>query len=367
MAEYRKYSLKENRFKRSFLSGFKICENNLCCEDSTYHRLFVSDSIDGVMEGALWGRFHMDWTLDADMVVTFYAVAADEKKLWQGDRAFDLSEVLQDPERSIEQKRSLMEQLNAKKSVNQKDILLYEQEGRYLYIMIEVYGLGNGQLNNIFVDNRGDLFMETFPEVYREYGSFFHRYMSMFSSLYMDFQEKIDNVAEFLDVETAPAELLPIFGQWMGLDVSGDFLPEDRLRILIKEAYALNRMKGTKAALARVCEIVLNEKVIILEKNVLRNNTQAENQELYEGLYGDGLFDVTLLIHTFVPEHQKSQLMFLLNQFKPVRCRLIMKYLEPAGELDGHIYLDMNAYVGELQAGVLDERMSLDENALLKE
>ena len=76
----------------------------------------------------------------------------------------------------------------------------------------------------------------------------------------MDFQEKIDNVAELLNVETAPVQLLPVFCRWMGLDVSGDFLTEERMRTLVREAYQLNRTKGTKETLLRVCEIVLGEK-----------------------------------------------------------------------------------------------------------
>lgn len=367
MVEYRKYSLKQNRFKRSFLAGFQMHENTLCCDERRAHRMFVSDSIDGVESGALWGRFHIDWQLEADMVVTIYVAATDTKLLWQGEQCYKIEELLHDAARPVEQKRRLMEQLGAKKAINQKDILLYEQEGRYLYILLEVYGIGKGTFENMFVDNKGDLFMDTFPEVYREYGSFFHRYMSVFSSLYMDFQNRIDNVADFFDLNITPVELLPIFGQSMGLDVSGDFLSEERLRLLVKEAYTLSRMKGTRTALARVCEIVLDENVIILEKNVMRRNTQAENQELYESLYGQGIYDVTLLIHSYVPEHQKSQLMFLLNQFKPVRSRLKINYLEPAANLDGHVYLDFNAYVGETQVGVLDERIRLDGNSILKE
>ena len=367
MAEYRKYSLKQNRFKRSFLAGLQINENSLCCKEDCYHHMFVSDGIDGIEAGALWGRLHIDWQLEADMVVTIYAAATDTKMLWLGEKSYFLDDLFHDPELPMEQKRRLMEQLGAKKAINQKDILLYEQEGRYLYILIEVYGMGKGTLHHMFVDNKGDFFMDTFPEVYREHGNFFHRYMSIFSALYMDFQDRIDHVAEFLDVDTAPAELLPVFGQWMGIDVSGDFLSEERLRLLIKEAYALNRIKGTKTALARVCEIVLGEKVIILEKNVMHSHTQAENKLLYESLYGNGLYDVTLLIHSYVPESQKSQLMFLLNQFKPVRCRLKIKYLEPSGNLDGHVYMDMNAYVDDVRVGILDERIGLDGNILLKE
>lgn len=368
MAEYRKYSIKQNRFKRSFLTGFEVeGENKLRCRQDVYRRIFICDGIDGIENDAKWGRFHVDYCLDEDMVVTTYAVAVNEKEVWWNDDPVNLEEILKDPERSAEDKIRFMEALGAEKQINRKDSLLYELEGRYLYLCIEVLGIGNGELTNIFVNNQGDIFMDTFPEVYREYGSFFHRYMSVYSSLYMDFQEKIDNVADFLDIDTAPVQLLPIFCQWMGLDVSGDFLTEDRLRTLVREAYQLNRTKGTREALLRLCEIVLGEKVVILEKNVIRENTQAESQKIYEDLYGNGIYDVTLLVHTFVPENQKSQLMFLLNQFKPVRCRLRIKFLDQKGSMDGHVYMDMNALVMDTQAAALDERVGLDGNIMLKE
>lgn len=368
MAEYRKYSIKQNRFKRSFLTGFEVVgENKLCCRQDVYHRMFICDSIDGIENDAKWGRFHVDYCLDEDMVVTTYAVAVNEKEIWWNEEYVSLDSVLMDENIRAEEKIKLMEALGAKKQINQKDILLYELEGRYLYLCIEVLGVGNGELTNIFVNNQGDIFLDTFPEVYREYGSFFHRYMSVYSALYMDFQEKIDNVAEFLDIDTAPVQLLPIFCQWMGLDVSGDFLTEDRLRTLVREAYQLNRTKGTREALLRLCEIVLGEKVVILEKNVIRENTQAESQKIYEDLYGNGIYDVTLLVYTFVPENQKSQLMFLLNQFKPVRCRLRIKFLDRKGSMDGHVYMDMNAQVMDTKEVALDQRAALDENIMLKD
>lgn len=367
MAEYHKYSVKKNRFRRSFLSGMQMeGEDGLRCDAGEYRRLFLCSAIDGIETEAYWGRLHLDWSLDADMVVTIYAAASDAKQIWLGEKPLTYEEILFDAERTPEEKRSFLESLGAKKVVNQKDTLLYELKGRYLYLMVEIQGYGEGLLSHIWVDNQGDLFMDTFPEVYREHGSFFHRYLSIFSSLYMDFQDKIDNVARLLDIDAAPAELLPTFGRWMGLDVSGDFLDEKRLRLLVKEAYQLNRMKGTKASLERVAEIILGEKVIILEKNVLREDTQAESQQLYEELYGEGTYDVTMLVHTFVPENQKSQMLFLLNQFKPVRSRLRVRFLEAKGDLDDHVYMDMNAFVEEAKEGILDERQELDDSVLLK-
>ncbi len=368
MEEYRKYSIRKNRFRRSFLSGFEMeGEECLRCDVEKYRRVFLSSPIDGIMEEADWGRLHLEWEVSPDMVVTVYAAATDIQTFWLGDRQFSCGEIFYDPEILPEQKRQLMERLGAKKAVNQQDILLYELKGRFLYLMVDVQGYGEGKISRIWVDNLGDLFMNTFPEVYREKGGFFHRYLSVFSSLYLDFQEKIDHVAELLDIDTAPVELLPTFGRWMGLDVSGDFLNEDRLRLLVREAYQLNRIKGTKAVLQRVSEIILGEKVIILEKNVMRENTQAEDHQLYEGLYGEGTYDVTMLISTYVPEHQKSQLMFLLNQFKPVRSRLKIRFLDAKGNLDEHTYMDMNAYVCEVESGTLDERQGMDGSILLPE
>lgn len=367
MAEYHKYSIKQNRFRRSFLDGFEIEGDKLRCKKEVYRRIFVCDSIDGIESGAQWGRFHGDWDLDEDMVVTVFAVASDFKEIRWMEEEVSIEGLLKDPGIKTEEKLGFLESLGAKRQINLKDILLYELEGRYLYLVIEVKGMGEGELRNLSVNNQGDFFLDIFPEVYREYGSFFHRYMSVFSSVYMDFQEKIDNVAGLLDIDTAPVQLLPVFCSWMGLDVSGDFLTEERLRTLVREAYHLNRTKGTRETLLRVCEIVLGEKPVILEKNVFRENTQAENQELYEGLYGKGVFDVTLLIHTYVPENQKSQLMFLLNQFKPVRTQLKVKFLDQKRSMDSHVYMDMNAQVLDTQTVALDDRAGLDGNIMLRD
>ncbi len=368
MAEYHKYSIRQNRFRRSFLSGLQMeKEDVLRFDEKAYRKQFLSSAIDGAEEDAEWGRLHLDMETSEDMVVTVYAVALNVRSSWMGDRYVSLEELLFSEDVTSEQRRQFFESHDAKKAVNQQDILLYDLSGRYLYLLVDIQGLGEGSLSHIWVDNQGDLFMDTFPEVYREKNSFFHRYLSVFSSMYMDFQTKIDNVADLLDVDTAPAELLPIFCSWMGVDVSGDFLSEDRLRLLVKEAYQLNRKKGTRASLERVAEIILGEKVILLEKNVLRGDTQTQSQELYEKLYGEGAYDVTMLVSTYVPEHQKSQMLFLLNQFRPVRSRLRVRFLEAKGELDDHTYMDTNAYVESVQEGSLDERQDMDGAFLLME
>ena len=95
MAEYRKYSIKQNRFKRSFLFGLEIeSEHVLKCVPDVPHRIFICDGIDGIEEGAKWGRFHLDYQLDEDMVVTTYAIALDEKEIFWEKGYVDLNTIL---------------------------------------------------------------------------------------------------------------------------------------------------------------------------------------------------------------------------------------------------------------------------------
>jgi hypothetical protein len=147
--------------------------------------------------------------------------------------------------------------------------------------------------------------------------------------------------------------------------VSGDFLTEEKLRTLIKEAYMLNRMKGTRKALERLTEIILEEKVILLEKNQLSEDaTELEN---FEELYGSGNHDVTMLIRSYVPENQKSQLLFLIKQFVPIRCNLNIRFLEDSTGLDDHMYMDVNTQISDDRTGELDSRQMMDGSILLQE
>ena len=354
------YRIKESLLKKSLLKGFELEAGNCLVSIPNENRhILISKAIDGITEGAKWGRLRFQYNVREDMVLTVYAIASDN---------YELEKHLLNPDIPIEAKRSFLENENAVKAVNKTDILLYEQSGRYLYLVFDLFGDGEAHIKNIQVNNKGDICMEALPEVYQEYGSFLHRYLSIYSSMLIDLQEKIRDVYQLLDVETAPKEMLPILAHWMGIDVSGDFLEEERLRTLVREAYRLKRMKGTKAVLERLTEIVLDEKAVILEKNVFRDYSQTVDADVYKELYGDRPYDVTMLIRTYVPESQKSQLMFLLNQFKPVRCRLFICFLDGQGEMDSHVYMDMNAQTqDDFHGASMDERLSMDDVVLLEE
>lgn len=356
MAYLQKYSVRKNRIDHSALYALKADEKGrVFCDDSDrMHYLFLPP-FDGGKESAEWGRLSFKAEIPDDSEVTVFYFATETTAFTRRHVLADMGEFLCETDEDPGIKLDLFSLAGAKSVRGTTDLLMYDVTGRYLFVAIRVEGTFKEPISDIRVINPGDTFMQTLPEIYRKRGEFFHRYLSVMSSLFNDFQDKIDNYAVNLDPDVADKDLLITYAGWMGIDLSGDFLDEETLRLLVKEAPSLNRKKGTKAALERLCEIVLSEKCIIVE------NSGGEERKMF----GDSRFDVTILIKSFVEEKKKSQLFFLLNQFVPVRTHLRIIYLEDRSGLDTHSYLDINAAVFETREGKLDDYMSLDGNVLM--
>ena len=361
------YSIKKNRIQRGLHPGFLLQEDGTLCLDETepVHLLYLR-AVDGGEEGASWGRLSFRVSCSEDTVYRLYAAAFDEDSFYRKGKPVRIEDFLCDAQESREIKRQFMEEAGFRKFVNQKDLLLYDLQGRYLYLALEVMGEGSFSLSRLRVNRQGDPFMNTFPEIYREKGGFFHRYLSVFSSIYEDFQEEIEALPELLDLDTCPAFLLPVYASWMGLDVGENFLEESILRSLVKEACHLSRIKGTKAALGRITQIVLGEEALIVERNVMGACIRKDQLEQMNRLYGRSVHDVTILLQTPLSEVKKTQLLFLLNQFRPIRSRLHVVCLRDTSILDSYCYLDKNARIPWQGEGSLDREQEMDGSFCLK-
>ena len=353
------YSIKKNRLKRSFGEGFMMDEagNLYLDENSPTHRLYLT-AIDSAEEDSEWGRLSFKVRLSEEQVLYTYAFATNDRELKMGEEMVDVESFLIADGIPDSAKKILFNHSEARRFVDKRDVLLYGLKGRYLFICIEILGLGEGMLYNIRAERGSDEFMDAFPEIYRENNDFFRRYMTVFNSIYNDFEDVIDRLPELLSFDTCPSELLPTYAAWLGIDVQGDFMKPEALRQLVKEAYVLNRMKGTKECLKRLLTIVLEETPIILESNQMKEYAESE---------GEGVFDVTVLVKKKFSENERFQLMYLLDQFMPVRCRLKIETLKDNSILDNRVYLDMNAQVQYLEDAKLDEYMSLDGQLVLEE
>jgi phage tail-like protein len=297
-----------------------------------------------------------------------YALATDEKIMYSaGDQdELDIDRYMTDAATDVPDKISFMKRLGAKQYAASSDCLLYDLKGRYLYVAIEARGEGELKLADLSVDTDGDNFMATYPEIYRERGSFFHRYISVFSSIYNDYGMEIADLPKLLDLDTCPEELLIIYGGWMGIDLRGGFLDTEILRDLVKEAYSLNRMKGTKRAIERILEIILREKAIVVEHNQIKDRLTDDDIDIPENFKKKGIYDVTILVKRHLTEELRHQIFFILDQFKPVRTRINITQLDEAPTADSNTYLDVNFTLPVERGAKLDDEFTLDGTIVLE-
>lgn len=360
------YSIKKNRLEQALLQGMKIeADGSLVCEKEKMQHTAALRGLDSAMKDCPWGRLVFEGKFPKDSVCYLYVAASNEKYVFAGENSCAVDEILLNESVTAAEKKQLLLDLGGLRFINQQDVLLYRLEGQYLWILIEVIG-ENGRISNLRVQAPGDNFMGTFPEVYREKNSFFHRYISVFSTVYNDFQEELDHSDRLLNPEYAPKELLELYARWLGMDVSGGFLEEETLRALIREAGELIRTKGTKRCIERLCELVLGETPIIIERSRMQDYVNAEEKRVVDRLYGNSPYDVTVLIGTQIDEKKKEHLQHLLQQFQPVRSRLSIVFLQENGILDGHSYLDKNAQTFRQTEGQLDAGQGVDAMVILQ-
>ncbi len=360
------YTIKKNRLKHSGLFGMELQEDGTLFLTNSYERHLYLMAIDSSMSDAQWGRLSFRADTTENMVIYVYALALNGDTFFGEKEPRDLMDTLRSEDISDEEKKRILKGAGAKRFVDKDDILLYDLKGQYLYICIDITGDGEGTLSNIRIDGHGDNFMDTFPAVYRERNGFLHRFLSIYSSIYNDFETEIDELPKLLDPDTAPVELLPVFGRWLGIDLSGDYLSEEMLRTFVREGYRLNRMKGTRACLERVLEIVLGEKPIILEQNTIMS--YMEDGEISETLLeSSSIYDVNILIKKRLTDTDRHQLLYLIRQFVPLRSRIHLIRLKDSGILDTDIYMDMNAVLSDEYVGVFDEDMEMDDDIVLED
>lgn len=360
-----RYSIRKNRIKSGCLTGFTCTEDMKLVYDnaSMYHGFFLR-GIDGDEKGGSWGRLYFDIQNTENMIYCIYALATDFRD-HAAEGVEDLDIYLSDGSVEVPDKIGLLKRLGAKRFVGNNDCLLYDLAGRYLYVAIEAMGEGGLCISGLTADNTGDNFMDTYPEIYRERNSFFHRYISIFSSIYNDFDNDIGRLPSLLDLDTCPEENLIIYGGWMGIDLKGGFLEIDVLRDLVKEAYSLNRMKGTKQAIERILEIILREKAIVIEHNQVRGGIRQDEAEIPERFKTRGLYDVTILVKRHLTEELRHQIFFIVDQFKPVRTRINITQLDETPTTDSNTYLDINTMLPKESGAVLDREDTLDGTLIL--
>lgn len=360
MQEKRIYTITETKLEMAYYEGFKRLGSALYAQAGARNFLILNRFCSYERESR-WGRFHCRTDLSQNGTLRIYAFAADAGRA----QAEELNRFFQDPAVPWQEKRAYFGRDGAA-FVNHEDILLYDLRGEYLWIAVEIEDAGDDKLYDMKLDSQGDNFMQTFPEIYQEENGFFHRYMSVFSSIYQDIADEIEGMDRYLDIETTPRPVLMRIADWFGFEAEGDFLDEELLRRLIKEIYRLNRIKGTKKVMRDLIHAVLGDEAHIIEQNRMRGYIPIELKDTCQKLYGSAMQDVTILIKRQEDEKLQSQMMVLLQQFKPVRSRIRLVFSDRCNNLDSYCYLDYNAALSSKGYAHVDDNNRMNGTVVLQ-
>ena len=313
MADYgiRRYRLRNAILCRGLREGFTLEDGVL---DTAEQGRIVLPALDSAQPDCAWGRLSMDCRIGPEGMLTVRAFASNQNEIVRNNAVVPVDEFLEHPDVPWPEKERLFTLAGGMERSGAKDLLLGGQTGRYLWLWLEV--TGGGTLENLRVYVPGDNFLRTFPQVYQMDNDFLQRYLSIFSTMYQELQEKIDRIPGLLDIDTAPEMLLPVFASWMGLETDMALFEAPELRRLLKAAPELLARKGTKWAVLEVIKLLVEEPVYLVERNLLLSNMDGS-----EALYGSTPYDFTVMLARHLDEKLRLRLKYLIDQFKPAWTR----------------------------------------------
>lgn len=334
------YTMGYAKLRRAWKKGIEAGRDGILIldTDTDCHEICLP-CLDGGKEGAQWGRLRFRPELPEGCILSVYALAAENGDIMEEFMAGDPA--------AHTDVQSFFKENGAGPFFNQRDILLYEVWGRYLWIYMRIQNGAGGTIQYIQVINPGDHFLRTFPEIYQERGGSFHRYLSVLSSVYYDMEEKIKETGKLFDLETSPGYMLRELAGWFGIDIGEGLLTEGELQSLLRNAGRYVKIKGTKKVIEELTELLVHETPLLIEHTK-----------------GQKMLEVTLLLHQKLAPSEELKLLFFLIQFKPVYVRLnVLSYQEPWG-MDEYCFLDINARAYWCEEAVLDTDSGADLCAL---
>jgi len=345
----RRYTWNKGKLKRAYMEGI-VCDDDGVLKTSGEDRHFIIlDRVNSFEERSGWGRLKLKTAMAPACIFSVLVFAADAERQDHKD-VKELNMYFKDSGINPDEKKDYIKSNVHVKAVGKTDMLLYELKGQYLWICVEIFGKGRCEISSIELTD-GDNFMQTFPEIYQEKGGFFHRYMSVFSSLYNDINDEFGRIDSYLDLDTAPAKLLPVYAEWLGLEPGREMLGEEILRRLVKNAYCLNKTKGTIKAVKLLMEIFTEAPAVIIDYYTAAQNAKGKRRDTEPYIGPD---DVIIVMKLPPDKKLHAQLMYLLEQFLPVRCRIKLLFIPQCSTLDNYGYMDWNAVLTDTKGAVLD-------------
>ncbi|MDR0222450.1 MAG: hypothetical protein LBI38_02800 [Oscillospiraceae bacterium] len=279
---------------------------------------YRSPAFDSGGDGTVWHRIKLNMETDAETVARVSVYASDNKNdAFSGKRLVGVYE-------------------------NPSDILARGAKGRYLWFSVEFSGAGNAVLNSVEVSFPSETLLDYLPEIYGK-NAFADRWLSIFQTLYDDFEEEIRHGAALYEIETAPDDFITRMAGW--LDVPDISLWGGKLRKFLGKAAVYSRVKGTFEGLRLITSLFCGVEPVFVETRHAMRYYSGGNGETLKRLYSSDRFSFWTIIPEKISEQDEKGLRRLLERNIPVNTRVRLTVLNSALILNFRVYLGMNSVV----------------------
>lgn len=374
------FNRESNWRENGLVDNFAFIDDQMVLESNdSRNGYYISTSLDSGEKENVWDRMRLKANFPPDSIIRVSFYASDDLYITVPVNAkekieINLDEYIMNSDIPLRKRLNILKGISSTKEFdNPNDVLLYSLKGRYLWFSIEVvsYTSDNVNIESIKIEFPRNSFIRYLPEIYQDIGNdaFLSRFIGVFESVYLDIEEKIDNMPRMFDPMIVDAEFLRWIAKWFSIK-ENHVLSEDKLRLLVKSAVKLYKIKGTKESIRNIVWLyTLCEAKIIEQFEVIDNDFYQDNKELVNRLFGENVYTFTVILDNSCVKNtdEYAALIKLINLFKPADSKCNLVILNNNIYLDYHCYLGINSYLSHNKQIVLDgDSVLMNSNFLTK-
>ncbi|GHU57927.1 hypothetical protein FACS1894133_1730 [Clostridia bacterium] len=319
--------------------------------------------VDSGEQGYRWGRVSLDCTLPPNAVINTYARCSD--KLGFGiyskfdDCLADFNECLTDFDEDY-----ISELIDDEESVFRpiggSDDFYVNLVGRYIWFCFELISSESSPvLNAVHIHMGGDHMIDYMPAVYQKDDDFTRRFLSVFDSIFMDMEQRIDELPLRFDFENADSDMLRYLSDWVCADSDyDDNVLTEHIKSAVGDYDDMYTVRGIKRSVKRLTGY---EPFVIESINVDPNDSECVDSELYRRLYGWNPFRFFIMLdeNCFNKRSDMEHFLTKMRTLIPAHTEFELILLKRSVQLDCHSYLSVNSFVGSYVPAVIDENTSI--------
>lgn len=329
------------------------------CSKTGDNGVYISTAFNSDKTDTVWHRIRFDSEIPQNATFKLKLFASNDENVvittTHGKQKFkkiNLNDFILDSNIDVIKKINVFNKINSKVYVNPKDTLIFDLVGKYLWVCIEIinYEKKPVKIKTMKIEFPKASFIDYLPEIYRDRNNenaFLDRFLGIFQSIYVDFEDEIDYSPIKFDVDRMNKDFLHWICSWFSIKEQ-KIWGEKKLRHLLKNAVKIYKIKGTKLSIAQMVNEFVGAYPIIVEQFDIKDNQYyGGNKEVLENLYGDNGFVFSVIVNDSqvkTPE-EYVELHRVINSVKPIDAICNLVVLNKKIYLNHHCYLGINSYI----------------------